>query len=331
VLLSAELGRGNKGFNYVLRTPNRIKESWLRRISADHRPEYTLRIAPRDESGFRSLEELRGRGIDLAANAVALSTDHILSFFVMLRRELGFYIGCLNAYERLALKGEALCLPVPLATDACALSFRGLYDPCLSLRLDGRAMHNDLSADGKSLVMITGANQGGKSTFLRSVGLGLLMMQCGMFVSAASFSCSVGDRLFTHFRREEDATMQSGKLDEELGRISEIADRAAAGSVALFDESFAATNEREGAEIARQIIQALTESGVRVLFVTHFFDLAHSFHVRQADATLLLRAERQPGGQRTFRILKGEPLPTSYGRDLYERIFGAFPDPAAGR
>jgi hypothetical protein len=67
-----------------------------------------------------------------------------------------------------------------------------------------------------------------------------------------------------------------------------------------------------------------------VLFVTHFFDLGHSLYLRQADAALFLRAERQPDGQRTFRILEGEPLPTSHGLDLYERIFGTVPDPAAG-
>ena len=64
--------------------------------------------------------------------------------------------------------------------------------------------------------MITGANQGGKSTFLRSVGLAQLMMQCGMFVAAESLRASVGQRLFTHYKREEDAAMESGKLDEEL-------------------------------------------------------------------------------------------------------------------
>ena len=68
--------------------------------------------------------------------------------------------------------------------------------------------------------MITGANQGGKSTFLRSVGVAQLMMQTGMFVAAQAFSADVRDHVFTHFKREEDAAMESGKLDEELARMS---------------------------------------------------------------------------------------------------------------
>ena len=58
---------------------------------------------------------------------------------------------------------------------------------------------------GKSLVIITGANSGGKSTFLRSVGLAQLMMQCGMFVTARILRASVCQQIFTHFIREEDA------------------------------------------------------------------------------------------------------------------------------
>ena len=62
---------------------------------------------------------------------------------------------------------------------------------------------NDVHGGGKSLVVITGANQGGKSTFLRSVGLAQLMMQCGMFV-AAEVTGPVCTGVFTHYKREED-------------------------------------------------------------------------------------------------------------------------------
>jgi DNA mismatch repair ATPase MutS len=71
-----------------------------------------------------------------------------------------------------------------------------------------------------------------------------------------------GKRNFTHYKREEDATMTSGKFDEELSRMSEIADEIRPRSLLLCNESFASTNEREGAEIrdrachARQVDQS---------------------------------------------------------------------------
>ncbi len=321
VLVSAGLGKGNKGADYVLRRLPR--RSWLQRLALFEPSGYGFRIADRDENGARALTELEGRGLNPIANALAQSTDHIRSFFSALRSELGFYLCCVNLYGQLAQKGEPTCFPVPLDSGTPRLSFHGLYDVCLALIVKDRVVGNAANADHKSLVMITGANQGGKSTFLRSVGLAQLMMQCGMFVPAESFAANVCAGTFSHFKREEDVTMRSGKLDEELSRMSAIADRIAPSCILLCNESFAATNEREGSEIARQIISATVESGVKVFFVTHLFDLAHGLYLQQLGNALFLRAERQPDGRRTFRVVEGEPLPTSYGEDLYRRIFSS--------
>ena len=322
VFESAELGKGFKGRPYIVRTPR--EQRWTERLPFGNRPgSYSFTIPPRDENGFKSLEEIRGRGINLVANSVAQSADHVKSFFSMLRLELAFYLGCLNLHDRLAGKGEAVCFPEPLPDDQLALTAEGIYDVCLTLHLDSRAVGNEVPADGKSLVMITGANQGGKSTLLRSLGLAHLMMQAGMFAGARSFRAGVCDGAFTHYKREEDATMESGKLDEELSRMSAIAGQITRHSILLCNESFASTNEREGSEIARQVIRAMLARHIKVFFVTHMYDLARSFHVQQPGDALFLRAERQPDGQRTFRLTEGEPLPTSYGEDSYRRIFGA--------
>ena len=322
LLESAELAKGNKGRRYIVRTQR--EQRWTERFSFGNRsPGYTFTIPARDENGFRALEEIRGKGINLVADAVAQSADHVKSFFSMLRIELAFYLGCLNLRERLEEKGEPVCFPTPFAAGKLTLAAEGIYDVCLTLHLADRVVGNDLNADGKSLVMITGANQGGKSTLLRSLGLAQLMMQSGMFVGAQSFRASVCAGVFTHYKREEDATMHSGKLDEELARMSEIAGQITPNSILLCNESFASTNEREGSEIARQVVRALLDKRIRVFFVTHMYDLAHGFHAQGLDTALFLRAERQPDGRRTFKLAEGAPLPTSYGEDSYRRIFGA--------
>jgi DNA mismatch repair ATPase MutS len=91
----------------------------------------------------------------------------------------------------------------------------------------------------------------------------------------------------------------------------------------LFNESFAATNEREGSEIAKQIVSALLEKRVKVFYVTHLYEFARGFFNRSTDGALFLRAERRPDGTRTFRLVEGEPLETSYGEDLYKEVFAA--------
>jgi len=322
VLISTELGKGNEGTNYILRKPQEKKRNWMKRVFAQKPPVYTFHIDPRDIAGGQALSQLRDRGINLVANSVAQSADHINSFFNMLRIELAFYISCLNLYEQLVPMGEPVSFPLPVAVNERRHLFEGLYDVCLALTMKQKIVGNDVKADNKDLVVITGANQGGKSTFLRSIGLAQLMMQCGMFAPAESFSANVCDGIFTHFKREEDVTMKSGKLDEELSRMSEITDHLTSNSMLLFNESFAATNEREGSEIARQITSALLEKGIKVFFVTHQFEFAHSFYDQNMETAIFLRAERQADGTRTFKLIEGEPWQTSYGEDLYNRIFG---------
>ncbi|MGB8383019.1 MAG: hypothetical protein WCG47_17530 [Dermatophilaceae bacterium] len=322
VVMTAELGPGCQGTNVILRKPRSIKRTWRDWLGLSRPDALTYRLPERDESGARALSELRDRGVNLVANALAQSTDHILSFFALLRWETGFYVACLNLHDTLRRRGLSTALPEPALASTRRLRARGLYEVCLGLRIGTRVVGNDLQAEGISLVMITGANQGGKSTLLRSIGLAQLMMQGGMFVAADSFHASIAAQLHTHFAREEDATMHSGKLDEELTRMSHIVDAATAADLVLFNESFASTNEREGSRIARQIIDGLTEAGIRVIYVTHMYDLANGLaQMGRADA-LFLRPERLEDGRRTFRVVPGGPTPTSHGADLYEKVFG---------
>ena len=322
MLMTAELGRGSRGTNYVLR---RLRAGILDRLTPELPSSSSFVVSKDDQYGLRALEELRGRGLALVANALAQATDHVLAFFTVMRAEVAFYVGCINLFDELQARHAPVCRPLALSREGCSLAAEGLYDVALALHLDRPVVGNDVDADGKLLLVVTGANEGGKSTFLRSVGLAQLMLQAGMFTPARVFHASVASGLFTHFKREEDVTMASGKLDEELQRMSEIVDGIRAGGLLLCNESFASTNEAEGSEIARQLVSALVEEGIRVVYVTHMYDLAESLRGEELETSLFLRAERRPHGARTFRIVPGEPERTSYGADSFRRIFGPSP------
>jgi len=321
VLLSASLGPGNEGSNYVLRKEQHDRRSWPLRLLAPRPPEYGFSLHPRDDSGARALENLRSRGLNQVANAVGQSADHIDGFLNTLRLELAFYMGCLNLAETLTRLKEPFTFPEPALPGERIHTVAGLYDVALALTTEMPVVGNQVAGDRKDLVFITGANQGGKSTFLRSIGLAQVMMQCGMFVAADSFRANVCRGLFTHFKREEDATMTSGKFDEELARMSAIVDKLQPDALLLLNESFAATNEREGSEIARQIVDALLEKRIKIIYVTHLHALARGFCDRNMPNALFLRAERGPDGSRSYKLIEGEPLQTSFGMDLYSRIF----------
>jgi hypothetical protein len=323
-LASARLGRGLKGADYTLRAPTRQEPWWQRLLAAlfGDVDRYSFRIPDRDEGGLRALSELQDRALTGAANALAQADAHILAFFEDLRTEAAFYLGCLNLHGALERLGHRACFP-SLAPEPAQLSFRGLYDASLALRRQSRVVGNDLD-DGQPvrLIVVTGANEGGKSTFLRSIGLAQLMAQAGMFAPAEAFRTAPAPTILTHFARAEDATLKSGKFDEELTRMDSLAGRVRPGSLVLFNESFASTNEREGSEVARQILRALLEAGARSVIVTHMYDLSSRLHRQTVPGWVFLRAERTPEGARTYRLVPGPPEPTSYGPDLYRQVFG---------
>ena len=251
VQVSVELGQGLKGANYVLRKPNRLPGNWLTRIFAERPIRYAIHLAPRDEAGAQAMSELRDRGLALAANALAKSAEHVLSFFRMLQAELAFYIGCLNLHQQLLQLEAPISSPQPLAFGPARFSCKGLYDVCLALTMNKNPVGNDVDADDMPLIIVTGANQGGKTTFLRSVGIAQLMMQCGMFTPAEHLRANIVDGLFTHFKREEDATMKSGKFDEELSRMNDIMTAITPHAMILFNE-FVRGDQRKGGLRNRQ-------------------------------------------------------------------------------
>lgn len=321
IVMTARLGTASVVADLVLCTPSTTRRTWRDVLGARRSDEHTWAVPAEDAVGSQALIDLENRGLASLADVLAQATENILGFFAHLRWEAAFYLGCVTLQQRLRGAGLPCTLPIVRPAVDREMSARGLYDVGLAARSGGPVVGNDLDADGMSLVVVTGANQGGKSTLLRGLGLAQLMMQAGMVVAADEYRASLVPRVHTHFRREEDETLRSGRLDEELRRLSRIVDRASPGDLVLLNESFASTNEREGARIARQIVEGFIDSALRVLSVTHLYEFSHSLASEARPDVLFLRAERLSDGRRSFRIVPGEPLPTSHGDDIWAAVF----------
>ncbi len=246
----------------------------------------------------------------------------LTAFFENLHFQLAYYIGCANLKIRLDQMHIHTCLPKISNRDLNLFRFRGLYDLSMAIYTRSKPVSNDLDTQDLDLFIITGANQGGKSTYLRSIGIAQIMLQCGMFVPADYYCNRIYDGLFTHFTRREDTVMNSGKLDEELNRMSRILNEVTSNSLVLLNESFATTTEREGSQIASDVVNALYENGTMIIMVTHLFEFTKAMYARKPERAMFLSAERLPDGIRTFKILEKEPERTSYGLDLYYSIIG---------
>ena len=265
-----------------------------------------------------------------------------LTFFHNLRDQLAFLAGCCILGANFDSSSLITCMPHIVSVDpidkdtapAEGSSYGGapdridglptkieaiaLYDPTLALRTKKMPVSNDIPATPNSMFIVTGANQGGKSTFLRSLGLAHLMADCGIFVAATDFSCCLYEQMFTHFARREDAAMNSGRLEDELKRMSFIIDNITRKSIVLLNESFATTTEKEGSAIARDLTGALYANGMTVFMVTHLLQFANEIYAKRPKRISFYRADRREDGARTYKILPGRPLDTSFGLDLYD-------------
>lgn len=206
----------------TLLAPRTGRRSWREALGSPGSYRFTL--ADRDEAGARALSELRNDAIYQVARVLAEAAEHIIGFFRQLQWEAGFHVGCLQLHERLRAAGVRLCWPEPIGSGDPRLEASGLVSLSLALRTGTAPVANDASVPPPGLVMLTGANQGGKTTFLRSVGCAQVLMQAGMFVPATGYRSTVATAVHTHFRRAEDDDLRSGKLDEELSRMSRIVD-----------------------------------------------------------------------------------------------------------
>ncbi|MFT3888941.1 MAG: hypothetical protein QM713_12365 [Arachnia sp.] len=318
LLMSAGVGPGGEVVGQVLRRPNDENRRLLDRTPM-RRPYSSFTLPERDESGANALAELRDRSVADVSRAASEAADHVLGFFACLRTELGFLLACLNLDDALRRVGAPICRPNPRATSMAAT---GLYDPCLALRTGRAPTGNDVDLSGGALLVITGANGGGKSTLLRALGTAQLMLQAGLPAPATALAAPPVGRVFTHWAREEDTELVHGKLDEELERMARIVDDIRLGDLLLCNESFSSTNEAEGSEILLGVTRALVLAGVDVRSVTHLYDFARTVSDDPDLGARFLRAERPDPGRRTFRLTPGPPSPTSFGLDLYDDLFG---------
>lgn len=276
--------------------------------------------------GSRAMEEqITGLEFAIVSYIVASCAPFISlfsGFFDQLHLESAFYRGAINIEHHMARFQLDSCFPE--IGNQSELSFGDLKEIVMCMEQRVNAVGNTCNIKDKMLLIVTGANQGGKSTFLRSIGIAQIMFQCGLRVSAKYFCSGIFPSLFTHFTRREDSEMNSGRLDEELGRMNQIIEHLGKNSLILLNESFATTTEKEGSVIAYDIIKALMEAGVKILSVTHLLSFAQRIYnenmQNEVSKVTFLCAQRMEDGTRTYKMIQHAPELTSFGLDLYEDI-----------
>ena len=255
------------------------------------------------------------RALGRTAVELAQAVSGIAGYLEHLKRELAFYIGGIRLMKKLEARHLPFCFPVPAQNGWTGKSLLALH---IALQAE-HPVSNSFRVLKSAL--LTGADLGGKTTFLRSIAQSQLFFQAGLPVAGEAFSAPVTQGIYTHFPREEDPSMVSGKLAEELDRMNEIMEHIRPGAVLFSCESFCSTNDAEGSALARNIFGALRDAGVAVFAVTHLYLFARKMLDEEQEQWTFLIAQRLADGTRTYRILPGPPQTTAFSEDIYREVF----------
>jgi len=190
--------------------------------------------------------------------------------------------------------------------------------------INHKIVYNELTfAKEKNIMVLTGANRGGKTIFTQGIGLAFLLFQHGVFVPCSGGKMRICDGIYTHFPADENATVSLGRLGEEAQRLSEICKTATSESLLLFNESFTTTSHTESIYIATDVLKYLCCLGARVCFNTHIHELAENADkLSLSDKSVCGAVSVVMGcenGERSYKIFYKKPDSKSYAYDIAKK------------
>jgi hypothetical protein len=281
---------------------------------------------------FRDLAQVLDSVCQPIAQALRQYDNLHSGFLATLRDDLAFYLAAVRLMERLRSCGLPVCRPeiAPMTERVCEL--HEAYNLNLALHQmvhaddTARIVTNDVHlGDNGRICILTGPNQGGKTTYTQMVGMCQILAQAGLWVPAARARISPVDNIYTHYPVEEQVAKGTGRFGDEAQRLSLIFARGTRHSLVLLNESLASTNSGESLYIAQDIVRVLRRLGARAIFATHLHELAAdlaALNASTAGDSLIIslvasrRESADDGPHRSYKIAPSPPLGRSYAREI---------------
>jgi DNA mismatch repair protein MutS len=336
----------NKVFGYYLE----ISRSNIHLVPAEYTRKQTI------ANGERFItSELRDAEARLGAIEEAVATRERVLLDELSDRVLASVSRLLATARQLSLLDALLSLAEvaarenwvrPELNDGDCLEIVAGRHPVVEAGLAGEPfMPNDcrLGGDEPRLLLVTGPNMGGKSTYLRQVAVIVLLAQIGSYVPAQSAKMGIVDRIFTRVGAQDDLARGSSTFMIEMIETATILHQATRQSLVILDEVGRGTSTDDGLAIARAVVEDLhTRVGTRALFATHYLELTtladhspgignvHVAALEADDRVIFLYNVRKGPADRAYGIqvarLAGLP---PWVADRAEAVLASFPDAKA--
>ena len=282
---------------------------------------------PKDDFSLNHIEEgilefvgrLFKSEFEALENYVGQHSGFIDNVIAAFDREIGFFIAYLAFIEPLKRTGLPFCYPDASATSKDT-QVSGSFDLALAAKLvpeNHRVVCNDFYLHGRErMLVVTGPNQGGKTTFARMFGQLHFLAALGCHVPGRQARVFLPDQIFTHFEREEDITNLRGKLEDDLVRLHHTCQVMTSDSVIVLNEIFNSTSLEDQVFLSTKVLQQVIATDAIGICVT-FIDALSTL----SEKTVSMMSTVMPNdpARRTFEVIRKPADGLAYALSLAEK------------